>query len=194
MKAAGKIKSEYTPLVKNGDLAELIGVVLGDGNIAKFPRCDCLRITANGDNQGFVRRYANLVRMVFDKVPTVAHVKASKAVIITVYERNISSRLGIPHGSRRDLIYVVPTWISRDRKNVVRFLRGLYEAEGNYNVHLPTYTHKFQFSNATIALLNIVFSLVSKLGFHPHKSYRQVQISRRDEVQNLKNLLKFRNY
>jgi len=194
MRDAGIIKSEYYPFEKDGNLAELIGVVLGDGHIARFLRCDCLRITANGDNVGFVRRYSRLVRTIFGKEPAVAKVRASKAVTITLYEKQISSRLGIPHGSRHNINYVVPRWISLDRNHVLRFLRGLYEAEGSYNVHAPTYTHKFQFSNANESLLNAVFELVKTLGFHPHLSYRQVQVSRKDEVQMLKNLLEFRRY
>jgi hypothetical protein len=38
MKRLGKIRSNYPPLAQNGDLAELMGVVLGDGSIYKFPR------------------------------------------------------------------------------------------------------------------------------------------------------------
>lgn len=194
MKKTGKIKSTYLPLHKNGDLAELIGVTLGDGHIGKFPRCDCLRITANGDNRGFVERYALLVEKVFKKTPNVSKVKGSKAVTITIYERHISKRLGIPHGSRHDLRYKLPAWIKQNNTFVSRFLRGLYEAEGNYNIHLPTYTYKLQFANANQVLLDLVFDLVKKLGFHPHLSYRQVQVSRKEEVQNLKDLIQFRCY
>jgi len=193
-KKEGLMKDSYPALVQDGDLAELIGVVLGDGHIGRFPRCDSLRITANGDNVGFVQRYAYLVDKVFDRKPAVARVKKSKAVTITIYERHISKRLEIPHGSRHDLQYAVPTWIRRDTGHICRFLRGLYEAEGNYNVHLPTYTHKLQFANTNQSLLRIVFTLVRKLGFHPHMSARQVQVSRKEEVQNLKNLIEFRRY
>lgn len=194
MRLAGKIKSEYPALPRNGDLAELIGVTLGDGHIGRFPRCDCLRITANGDNIGFVRRYARLVESIFDRAPAVAKVNGSKAVIITIYERHISKRLGIPHGSRHALKYVLPSWIGKERAHIIRFLRGLYEAEGSHSVHAPTYTHKLQFANTNPALLSLVFRLVRRLGFHPHASPRQIQLSRRKEVQNLKNLLKFRRY
>lgn len=190
----GLIKVDFPPLKKNADLAELIGVTLGDGHIGQFPRCECLRVTANGDNKGFVHRYTGLMRTVFNKDPTVAKVKGSKAVTITIYERHISKRLGIPCGSRHDLEYTLPSWIKRDKNSVIRFLRGLYEAEGSYSVHLLTYTHKFQFANTNRCLLNLVFTLVNGLGFHPHMSPRQVQLSRKEEVQNLKNLLEFRRY
>src|SRR3989338_2657278 len=90
MRKSGKIKSEYPELIKNGDLAELIGVVLGDGHIGTFPRSECLRITANSNNQGFVRRYARMIEKVFDKRPSVAKVRDSNAATITIYQKHIS--------------------------------------------------------------------------------------------------------
>ncbi|MEI7777747.1 MAG: hypothetical protein WCI52_04025, partial [bacterium] len=42
MKEAGKMGGER-PLVKNGDLAELIGMTLGDGSIHKYARTEGLR-------------------------------------------------------------------------------------------------------------------------------------------------------
>ncbi|KKW30096.1 MAG: hypothetical protein UY74_C0052G0008, partial [Candidatus Kaiserbacteria bacterium GW2011_GWC2_52_8b] len=38
----GRIRVHFPRLPQNGDLAELIGVVLGDGHIEKFPRTERL--------------------------------------------------------------------------------------------------------------------------------------------------------
>ncbi len=147
MRKIGKIKSDYPELIKNGDLAELIGVILGDGHIGKFPRSESLRITANSNNAGFISRYAMLLKTVFRKETSVACVKGSNATTITIYEKHISRRLSIPTGSRKDIETLIPRWILKDRQFIIRYLRGLYEAEGSYSVHLPTYTHKLSFSN-----------------------------------------------
>lgn len=190
---AGKIPA-YTPLEKNGDLAELIGVILGDGSITKFPRTESLRIVGNSNNLGFAKRYETLVGRVFGKAPHVAKRATSNAINITIYQCHISKRLCIPTGAKGDLQDVLPSWIKRRRSFLIRYLRGLYEAEGSYCVHEPTYTHKFLFSNTNPALLEAVCASLESLGFHPHRSPTMVQISRKDEVQNLKNLLKFRSY
>ena len=58
MKKMGKIPSDYPSFKKNGDLAELIGVILGDGHIAKFPRTEALTIFSNSNNVGFIKRYS----------------------------------------------------------------------------------------------------------------------------------------
>lgn len=194
MKAKGEIKTEYPELKQNGDLAELVGVVLGDGHICKFPRCESLRVTGTSTNVGFVGRYAKLIEHVFHKRPAVIPRKSSNATDITIYEKNISKRLGIPCGARRYHRYRVPRWISSNRGNKIRFLRGLYEAEGSLSFHPGTYTHKFIFSGANEHLLKAVFRLVKSLGFNPHCSKCKIQISRKDEVQKLANLLQFRHY
>ena len=194
MKTQGKIKSTYKSLEKNDDLAELIGVVLGDGHIRVFPRCECLRIVGNGNNPGFAKRYSALIAKIFGKEPTVIRRSNSNAFNITIYEKHIAKRLGLPTGSRHSYNFILPSWIAAKRARTVRFLRGLYEAEGSLHFHIGTYTHKFLFSNANPALLDIVFHCVTKLGFHPHRSKFKIQVSRKGEVQKLTNLLQFRRY
>jgi hypothetical protein len=39
-----------------------------------------------------------------------------------------------------------------------------------------------------------VYRLVQKLGFHPHKSPTMIQLSRKDEVARLVELMEFRKY
>lgn len=182
MKARGKIKSSYPTLEKNGNLAELMGVVLGDGHICVYPRCEELRLISNSNNPGFIKRYARLMKEIFDKNPYVISSGQSNSTKIGFYEKLISIRLGVPTGARKDLKIIVPKWISKNEKYVIRYLRGLYEAEGSFCVHEPTYTHKFLFANKNESMLNNVYDLMRGLGFHPHKSKDQIQISKKEEV------------
>lgn len=194
MKATGKIKENYLPLEKNGDLAELIGVVLGDGHICRYPRCEELRLISNSNSPGFIKRYARIMETVFEKKPYVIQSKQSNSTKIGFYEKLISKRLGVPTGARRDLDITVPKWISKNREYVVRYLRGLYEAEGSFCVHKPTYTHKFFFANKNASMLNNVYCLMKGLGFSPHMGKYQVQISKKDEVYAAMKVLGFRDY
>ncbi len=194
MVAEGKIKSHYPPLRKNGDLAELIGVILGDGYVGAFPRTEVLRIVASANNKGFIKRYSKLVEKIFRKVPTVKKRNSTEAVDITIYEKHIAKRLNMKPGAKTHLLLPIPEWIRTSRYFTTRYLRGLYEAEGSISHHEKTYTHKFQFANTHSSLLDNVFDSLVELGFHPHRSKKQIQISRKEEVQKLKNLLRFRIY
>jgi len=52
----------YFNLEKSSELAELLGVVLGDGYIGLHDRTEVLRIACNFNNQGFIDRYSALVK------------------------------------------------------------------------------------------------------------------------------------
>lgn len=191
---SGRIKSVYKTLKKDGDLAEFIGVVLGDGHIGIFPRTDRLLIFSNSNNKGFIKRYAGLMEKIFNKKPVISHLTTSKCTRIGIYEKYISKRLGIPKGAKTPKHFKVPRWILKNRNYVIRYLRGLYEAEGNFSVHRPTYTYKMFFSNYNISLEKIVYRLVKRLGFHPNLSGQKVQISRKKEVYDFIKLISFRKY
>lgn len=193
-KKDGVIRGEYPAFKKDGDLAELIGVVLGDGHIGLFPRTESLRIVGNAFNTGFIKRYARLVEKIFDQKPYVKKRNDSNAVDIRIYQKYISGRLGIPSGSRKDHTYCVPAWLLANREYVVRYLRGLYEAEGCFSVHRPTHTHKFIFANRNQSMLRTVHELWERLGFHPHVTTYNVQISKKEEVYRAKELIRFRKY
>lgn len=195
MKAEGKMKSDYPTFEKNGDLAELIGVVLGDGHIYSFPRTEELSIFSNSNNPGFIKRYSDLVEKIFSRKPVLRdHHGGGNCTRIRIYEKHISKRLGIPVSPRGPKTIVVPGWIFRNKNYIVRYLRGLYEAEGCFCYHPATSTHKALFSNRNVSMLSNVETLLSKLGFHPHKGRYMIQLSRKEEVARFKDLIEFRKY
>ena len=194
MKKLGKIKSKYPKLKKGGDLAELIGVVLGDGHIWQYPRTQELSIFSNSNNLGFVKRYNNLIQKIFKKKPTETIHSGKNCIRIRIYEKNISERLQVPISPRLNKKLKIPSWIFEKNQYIVRYLRGLYEAEGSFCVHKPTYTYKFLFANRNKSLIKSVYDSLKILGFHPHLSKDQVQISKKLEVYKCKDLLRFRQY
>jgi len=191
----GIVRADYPSFKKSGSLAELIGAILGDGHIEKFPRTESLTIACNSNNPGFINRYADLVKKFFNKKPYIKKISKEKNCIrIRIYQKNISKRLGIATGNRGKSVIHIPNWIIKNKNFLKRYLRGLYEAEGSFCVHKPTCTYKFLFSNRNQSLLDNVYRALKILGFHPHVSQYKVQVSRREEVYKIKNLLKFRQY
>lgn len=193
-KASGLIRTEYPAFKRDGDLAELMGVVYGDGNISRFPRTERLIIAANSNATGFINRYARLVEKTFDKKPTLMKVYNSNCVRISVYQNQISKRLGIPSGNRGNIKVALPSWIKNNTEILKRFLRGLYEAEGSFCVHKPTSTYKFLFSNKNPSLLKLVYDGLIVLGFHANLSGYKVQVSRKEEVYRSMEEIQFRKY
>lgn len=193
-KRKGLIRSEWPAFKKDGDLAEFIGVLLGDGNITKFPRTECLTLASNSNAKEFINRYATFFKKFFGKNPYIEPKRTHNCTRVRVYQKYISKRLGVPTGNRGKVLNRVPSWILQNRKFLIRYLRGLYEAEGSFCIHKPTSTYKLLFSNRNPSLLDIVYSSLQRIGFHPHRSRYQIQLSRREEVYRCKGLLKFREY
>jgi hypothetical protein len=189
-----KEESSIENFRKCGDLAELIGVILGDGNIYKYPRTEQLVISSNSENEGFIKRYAKMIYEIFKKHPKINKQKSSNCIRIRIYRKDISKKLGISPGARKNQKIKIPHWILKNKEYLKRYLRGLYEAEGSFCIHEPTYTYKFLFTNTNESLLNNVYQVLKILGFHPHRSKNRIQISRREEVYKIKDLLKFRKY
>lgn len=193
-KEEGLIMKEYPHLEKNNNLAFLIGMVLGDGHIHCFPRTEELRISLGTDKPKLWKYTVKILEDVFKKTPYIRKVKNSKCMIIGLYQKKLSKRIGIPSGSRKDIINRFPKWIKENDEFILSFLRGLYEAEGSFCVHKPTYTYKMIFSNKNESLLNIVYTSLQKLGFHPHRTKITVQISKKEEVHAFNDLIQFRKY
>lgn len=189
------ILRKFSPsLKKNSDLAEYIGVVLGDGNITKFPRTEGIIISANSNNSGFIRRYAHLTRKIFGKQPALSRVPGKNNVRIRLYQKGISERLGVPAGGRKDLTIAIPRWIWDSKRHIIRLLRGLFEAEGSLSIHPPTYTYNLSFSNKNVSLLQTVGRGLQLLGYHPEYRSTAVRIRKKKEVEKFLKQVKFRKY
>ena len=184
----------YARLPHNGDLAEYIGVVLGDGHIEKCPRTERITITGDFNKPDYILRYVALTEKLFHKKPVVARAKNSNGFRLSLYQKFISLRLDIPTGDRTNFLYQLPKWISENPNYIARFLRGLFEAEGSLCVHLPTCTYNFSFSNYNPHLLDIVKKLLIQLEFHPEIRHNAIRIRKRAEVERLKKLINFREY
>lgn len=194
MKEIGKIPIEYPKFKPSEDLAEFIGVVLGDGNISRFPRTERLLLVGNANNPGFINHYAKIVMELFRKKPTIMKAKYANALRLSIYQKHIADRLEIPTGDRSKLHIKIPRWIWNSNQYVIKLLKGFFEAEGSLSIHLPTCTYNFQFKNNNTSLLSIVKRGLVLLGFHPEIRINSIRLRKRAEVENFKNIIQFRKY
>ncbi len=188
----GIIRAHYPTLLHSETVAELIGVILGDGNISKFPRCERLILSSNSCNKQFIERYSRLIKIVFEKPPHLEKVKDQNCIRLSIYQKKISQRLRIPTGDRRHLNIFLPKWIQKNKKFLISCLKGLFEAEGSLSIHQPTCTYNFQFANRNINLLNFVEESLRKLGFHPERRLNSVRLRKKVEVLSFEKIIQFR--
>lgn len=193
-KLKGIIPNTIIELKKSVDLAFLIGIALGDGNINQMARTQCLRITLGTDKPDLWKYTAKVIEKIFSKSPSVYKRKIANCVNVTIYQNNLSKRLGIPIGARKYKTIVVPKWISDNKSKLISFIKGLYEAEASFSVHKKTYTYNLSFSNMNISILNFIESNIRNLGFHPERRINAVRIRRKVEVYKFMDLISFRRY
>lgn len=192
MRTLGKIPNVSIVFSPSKDLAEYIGVVLGDGNISKFPRTERLIIVSNSNNQYFIRRYSFITEKLFNKKPTISKINGHNAIRISIYQNNISYRLGIPTGNRNGIYIKTPKWIWKEKAYITNLLKGLFEAEGSLSIHLPTCTYNFQFKNNNSHLLNAVEKGLIILGYTPEVRKNAIRLRKKKEVESFRQLIDFR--
>lgn len=191
-KELGIVVGSWPRLKFNKDRAFLHGLMLGDGHIEQFPRTQRLYVTLNDKYPLLINLTCEVITRVFGKKPVIQKSSISRAVYVNLYQKHISRRLGIPSGNKGGLVHSLPRWISNSDMLSIWFLKGLFEAEGSLSIHLPTSTYNFAFSNTNQSLLNIVFQLLIRFGFHPEKRELAVRLRRRKEVEYFRQLISFR--
>ncbi len=193
-KNQGVIPSSERRLSKSREQAFLIGLILGDGNISRFPRTECLRLTLGTDKPKLAEYAVRIIETVFGKTPSLIKRNNSNCYNVTIYQKFLSHRLGIPAGARGKLDILLPPWIWDSKRYLLSALKGLFEAESSYCVHLKTCTYNFEFSNRNTSLLNEVEMSLVFLGFHPERRKTAVRLRKRAEAVEFRELINFRSY
>lgn len=193
-KMTGIIPDSTKKLKRSNELCFLIGLSLGDGNISKFPRVECLRLTLGTDKPLLASYAVIVIELVLKKTPSIIKRANSNCFNVTIYQKNLGKRLGIPLGARGKLEIYLPTWVWNKKSYLVSILKGLFEAEASYCVHEKTYTYNFEFSNRNISLLNEVEKGLRILGFNPERRATAVRLRKKEEAAEFKKLINFRVY
>lgn len=185
---------QYKELSKDENLAELIGIVLGDGNLYKHLRTENLRVICNSKDIVYIRHIANLITRIFHKNPSVIKRKNENATVVCLYQCKISERLHLPCGNKIKNNVGMPSWILFNESYMVKCLKGLFETDGCFHEDKDNYTRVIEFKNNCTRLRKGVYNSLLRLGFHPQLGVNYVRLARRSEVYRFKEQIDFRNY
>ena len=187
-------KIKYKRLLRDSRLAELMGIILGDGNLYKHPRTENLRITCNASELGYIRHIAKLIDCVFSKTPSVIKRNDENAVTINLYQGNICKRLGLPDGNKIINDVGVPAWVITNRKYQIKCLKGLFETDGCFQKDESNYAQYIEFKNNCKRLKSDAYKMLSGLGLNPQRGSNYVRLARKEEVNRFIKLIAFRKY
>ncbi len=194
----------------SAELAEFVGILLGDGGISKYQ----ITITLNWQND---HEYLYFVQQLCLRLFTVECrvIKRAKESVgnIVISRRDLVEffvHMGLVVGNKVRQQVRVPAWIIDDPDYIKCCIRGLVDTDGSFYVdrHTHATTTYFNgglnFTNRSLPLLSFVKHNLEKIGFHPtQKTPYSIFLRRESEIHryfeiigtsNQKHFNKFQKY
>lgn len=174
-----KIPTKYS-----NELAELFGILLGDGHISHFQ----MIVTLGAKESSYVLYIQELISKIFGTKPKVA---LRKTAIHNKYYRDIY--LGSVKVTRwlleQGLVYnkvksqvTIPNWIYENEDYIRSCIRGLFDTDGS--IYKIKFGIQISFCNHSLPILESLQKMLKKLQFHPSNiSSWQIYITRTEDVE-----------
>jgi hypothetical protein len=171
------------------DLAELFGIIIGDGGITKYQ----VIVTLNGEVDRLYSKFVvNLFQKLFKLKPSINKTK-SKAINIVFSRSNIVDFLvskGLKLGDKLAQNLSIPKWIMKSREYKIRCLRGMVDTDGcifheTHKIKGKVYTYpRLNFTSASPLLVEQSINILRELGFNPtlRRMQRSVQLENIKEI------------
>jgi len=198
----GKYKdSVFLPLSFNKpkfsvELAEFIGIMLGDGGMSKTQLCITLHHKTDLEYSRFVKI---LIKNLFNVTPAVYHLSKYSVNNIVVSRTELVkflNTLGLPIGNKIRQKIDIPKWIKNNPKYTIACLRGLVDTDGcvfkhTYQVNGKFYSYnKLSFTTASALLRLSVFNVLKQFGLNPRISQnRDVRLDSQSDMKKYFDLI-----
>ena len=166
-------KPFYHPNRYSENLAEFVGILLGDGHIGK----EQWSITVNSiADKNYAEYILKLTKKLFRFKPAFYKRKNMNAIVISgsgLKSIKYFTKLGLKVGNKVKLQVGVPDWIKLVKSYRIAALRGLMDTDGGvflhrYSVNGREYIYKkICFSNRSIPLLYFVANVLNELKLTP---------------------------
>ncbi|HXK41020.1 MAG: hypothetical protein A3G45_00330 [Candidatus Staskawiczbacteria bacterium RIFCSPLOWO2_12_FULL_37_15] len=195
---------------KSSRLAELIGVLLGDGSISDY------QVRVYHDSETDVEHafyVADLFQELFSVNPTLSKIKNENTYCVVISSINLIDsliKLGLKRGSKIRQGTDIPVWIKRKKEFLKACLRGLMDTDGCFYIDKHKingrsyYSPCLVFTNHSPILLKSVLSSFQRFNYGPTLNrHKSIFIRRKENViryfsdigsSNPKHVKKFRSY
>jgi len=190
-------------IAKNEITAELIGMILGDGNLGNYPkyckkksnipRCQYLRIYCNLKEKQYAKEIKSILEKVFDKKSYLYERPSENILYYEISLNNLDKYLEMPIGDKIKNKVKIPGWIFEKEVYLVSCLRGLFDTDGCCYLTGRKY-RIVNFCNKNVVLLRNIYKALKLLKFHPYKKgVKDVELGRQGEVNKFFDIIKPKN-
>lgn len=200
------------PKYPSEELAELVGIILGDGNIHKYTKgknVGTYMIRIAGDiryEYDYFNNYiSRIIQKLFNITPSFYRMKQANTYYLLVHSKLLVeylSILGLKSGNKIKNQSTIPRWIWDDNKFLRVCLRGLIDTDGSIYELLPNWPGLFQltFENHNYTLLKDTRRAFIEVGFIPSKITGSIKrgktkfyLTRKDQIEKYLKEIGFSN-
>lgn len=168
----------HLPVSVSVELAELVGILLGDGHLSHYQ----LTVTLGTKELGYARHATHLIKQVFGGTPRISRNRLGH---ITVYLGStevtgwLIARGLVCHKTRSQAD--IPTWVLDTPHHARAFVRGFFDTDGS--VYALRHGIQISFTNASRQLLTSLRTVLKGLGYTPSAiSARTVYLTKATDV------------
>ena len=181
-KLAEKIKKNIKVPQKSEELAELLGVILGDGHLER----KTLTITGNSYEKAHYLYLSKRIRELFALNSIIFKLKDKNAIQLKVYSIELINFLksnSMVLGNKIDNKASFPKWIFENEKFIFGALRGLFDTDGGIYLKQKRYKRGIiEFQTSSQVIRENIFQLLYISGFRASKSANNIRIQNQEEV------------
>lgn len=176
------------------DLAEFVGIILGDGGITTYS----VTVTLSSNEIKYISHVKNLFYKLFRIRVKVYFRKRAKAVDIVAQRKQLVDfclELGLVKGNKIRQKIDIPDWIKKDESFARACVRGLIDTDGCFFTHRfvvngKKYSYmKMAFTSASMSLVLSVVEILDNMGINIRisKNHKDVRI---ESIQSLRRYVK----
>lgn len=193
LKSSGNIKI-FSKLGENEKLAELFGIILGDGHLEIYKkgnkRCYALKIAGHmtEDYEYLAEYVSKLFEELFGEGGKIRKIPKMSEIFLTVYGKNLIKLLkgkGLMPGNKKLNNQGIPKWIKNNDLFLLSCLRGLIDTDGSLHfISKKNKNLRVSFTSHIPRLIKDVHNSFIRLGFRTSKIMggRQIFISSKEDV------------
>lgn len=174
--------------LESSKLAELLGIILGDGHIEKIVignKIRCYSIVITGDSRfdrDYLENYVNsLFKELFGKTGKLRFSKNNNSLYLKIHGKKIVEFLeekGLLSGNKKNNNQAIPRWILNNDSYLKDCLRGLIDTDGCvYYISKSNKNLRISYTSYIPNLMKDVRDSFIKLGYNPSKVIRDKDIS-----------------
>lgn len=180
-KARVNNKKPNIPLPRRSiELAETLGILLGDGNITQYQ----VKVTLGTKEYRYARYVQALLEKVFSIRPSHIAIK-NKYHIVYFGSTQVTSWLKIKQGLVNHKVksqVLVPDWIHRKKTYQKAFLRGFFDTDGS--VYKLRKGVQVSFTNKSVPILQALQKMLEDLEYTPSRiSVNKVYLTSKHDVE-----------